>query len=265
MRNLLCQTARLICLFAFLWALLGLEARAEEAAVPKKAVPQEQDAVRVAQFDADDTYDPFADYSEFDEAQDEEADINFFRNGRFVTLGFIGGMRGFTGGLMNMYRTSPAFGLFLSYFFDLRFALQFSFLTSDHGFHVASPNQAANGNVGVTSFGLDIKYYVNTQNVTKGLAKFNPYLIAGFGRVDRTTNLEGVQGFGKEGAMAFDLGLGIELPMMNNKMFFGAQGMYQMVNFQDENTEIVFDNGDKTGKYPNGDSYTVLGILGVNF
>ncbi len=40
--------------------------------------------VQVAQFDADDTYDPFADYSEFDEAQDEEADINFFRNGRFV-------------------------------------------------------------------------------------------------------------------------------------------------------------------------------------
>ena len=41
--------------------------------------------VRVAQFDADDTYDPFADYSEFDEAQEEEADINFFRNGRFCS------------------------------------------------------------------------------------------------------------------------------------------------------------------------------------
>src|SRR4051794_21913065 len=77
----------------------------------------------VAQFDADDAYDPFADYSEFEEAQDEEADINFFRNGRFVTLGFAGGMRGFTGGLGNMYRSSPSFGLFLSYFFDLRFAL----------------------------------------------------------------------------------------------------------------------------------------------
>src|SRR5471030_1901258 len=93
---------------------------------------------RMAQFDADDTYDPFADYSEFDEAQEEEADINFFRHGRFVTLGFIGGMRGFTQGMANLYKPAASFGLFLSYFFDLRFALQFSFNTSDHGFTVTS-------------------------------------------------------------------------------------------------------------------------------
>src|ERR1035437_7876708 len=67
---------------------------------------------RLAQFDADDTYDPFADYSEFDEAQEEEADINFFRHGRFVTIGFIGGLRGFTQGLGNLYTPAPSFGLF---------------------------------------------------------------------------------------------------------------------------------------------------------
>ncbi len=228
--------------------------------------------LRVAQFDADDTYDPFADYSEFDEAQDEEADINFFRNGRFVTIGFTGGLRGFTGGMGDMYQTSTAFGLYLSYFFDLRFAMQFSFLTSDHRFDLTSrtSGKKASGNVGITAFGLDLKYYLNTQNVTKGLAKFNPYIIAGFARVDRTTSLsaEGggnVVGFGKEGAMGFDLGAGIELPMLRNKMYFGAQGMYQMVNFANENTEVQFDLGDRTGKYPNGDSFTVLGILGVNF
>lgn len=223
--------------------------------------------VQVAQFDADDTYDPFADYSEFDEAQDEEADINFFRNGRFVTVGFTGGFRGFTEGLGQMYQSSPAFGLYLSYFFDLRFAVQFSFLTSDHNFRVVSPtsNSIGRGNIGITAFGIDVKYYLNTQNVTKGLAKFNPYFIAGFSTVDRTTSIEGVQGFGKERAMGFDLGLGIELPMLRNKMYFGAQGMYQMINFHNENTEVVFDNNDHTGKYPNGDSWTMLGIIGVNF
>lgn len=223
--------------------------------------------LRLAQFDADDTYDPFADYSEFDEAQDEEADINFFRNGRFVTIGFTGGLRGFTGGMGDIYSSSTAFGLYLSYFFDLRFAMQFSFLTSDHRFDLTSKtsHKKGTGNIGITSFGLDLKYYLNTQNVTKGLAKFNPYLIGGFARVDRTTSLTGVQGFGKEGAMGFDLGAGIELPMLRNKMYFGAQGMYQIVNFSNENTEIEFDLGDRTGKYPNGDSFTVLGILGVNF
>ncbi len=221
--------------------------------------------LKTAQFDADDTYDPFADYSEFDEAQDEEADINFFRHGRFVTLGFIGGARGFTGGLGSMYRPAPAFGLFLSYFFDLRFALQFSFNTADHALTVSSNSQTAHGTVSISSFALDIKYYVNTQNVTKGLAKLNPYLMAGFARVDRTARLQNVDGFTKEGAMAFDLAAGIEMPMMRNKMFFGAQAQYQLVNFPDENTEIVFAKGDHTGKYPNGDSYTLLGILGVNF
>jgi hypothetical protein len=251
------KAAQLILVAVSLFA--GLQAHADQVL--------ELPGLRVAQFDADDTYDPFADYSEFDEAQDEEADINFFRNGRFVTVGFTGGMRGFTGGLGSIYNSAPAFGLYLSYFFDLRFALQFSFLTSDHGFHITSSQsgQKGTGNIGITNFGLDLKYYINTQNVTKGLAKFNPYIIAGFARVDRTTNIEGVAGFGKEGAMAFDLGAGIELPMLRNKMYFGGQAMYQIVNFANENTEIVFDNNDRTGKYPNGDTFTVLGILGVNF
>jgi hypothetical protein len=259
-QNMLNKAAQLILVAAALIAVLvtGAARADEEVKLP---------GFRVAQFDADDTYDPFADYSEFDEAQDEEADINFFRNGRFVTVGFTGGMRSFTGGLGNIYDSSPAFGLYLSYFFDLRFALQFSFLTSDHGFHITSKSsgQKGTGNVGITNFGLDLKYYINTQNVTKGLAKFNPYIIAGFARIDRTTNIEGVAGFGKEGAMAFDLGAGIELPMLRNKMYFGGQAMYQLVNFANENTEIQFDNNDRTGAYPNGDTFTVLGILGVNF
>ncbi len=223
--------------------------------------------LRVAQFDADDTYDPFADYSEFDEAQEEEADINFFRHGRFVTIGFIGGTRNFTQGQGQLYTPAPAFGLFLSYFFDLRFAMQFSYNTSSHSFHVATPSgdKSANGSVSFSDFSLDFKYYMNTQNVTKGLAAFNPYIIGGFGQFTRTTSVENVPGFSKEGAMGFDLGAGIELPMAHNKMFFGAQGMFQLINFPDKNTEIVFDTRQKTGKVPNGDSFTILGILGVNF
>ncbi len=246
--------------FAILMSILCFSALASA-----QAIPGEQ--YRLAQFDADDTYDPFADYSEFDEAQEEEADINFFRNGRFVTVGFMGGTRGFTEGMGTMYQSSPAFGLYLAYFFDLRFALQFSFLTSDHKFQVKS-NQSGvrqTGNIGITSFGLDMKYYLNTQNVTKGLAKFNPYLIAGFTRVDRTTNLANVNGFGKEGAMGFDIGAGMEFPMLRNKMYFGGQAMYQLVNFQNENTMVTFYGNDRTGQYPNGDTYTFLGVIGVNF
>lgn len=246
-----------------LLALLAIalpQAQAEEASKPLK-IP----GLRVAQLDSDDSYDPFADYSEFDEAQDEEADINFFRHGRFVTLGFLGGLRGFTENLGKIYKQGPVFGAYISYFFDLRFALQFSYLMSDHNFSIKKDADSGTGSVSISQFGLDLKYYINTQNVTKGLAKFNPYIIGGFASVQRTTSLKKVDGFGKDNATGWNIGLGIELPMMRNKMFFGAQGVYQLVNFANENTEIEFDSGTKTGTFPKGDSYTMVGILGVNF
>jgi hypothetical protein len=222
---------------------------------------------KVAQFDADDSFDPFADYSEFEAAEDEEADINFFRNGRFVTLGFLGGTRQWTEGLGKLLSSSnPHFGFFLSYFFDLRFALQFSFLTGDHKFFVKSVNATqATGTVGIQNFGIDFKFYMNTQNVTRGLAAFNPYLLAGMSQIFRTTKIDDVVGFGKEAATGFDFGGGIEFPMMRNKMFFGGQFMYQLVTFKNENSQIIFENQEKTGIYPTGDTYTLLGILGVNF
>lgn len=225
------------------------------------------EGVRVAQFDTDDSFDPFADYSEFEAAEDEEADINFFRNGRFVTMGFVGGQRRWTDGLGKLLSSnSPHFGFFLSYFFDLRFAMQFSFMTGDHRFSVRTLDQNVyTGNVGIQNFGIDFKFYMNTQNVTRGLAAFNPYILAGIAQVYRTTSIDGVTGFGKETATAFDGGVGIEFPMMRNKMFFGGQLMYQLVNFKNENTEIRMANGERTGIYPTGDNFTMLGILGVNF
>ena len=68
--------------------------------------------VLLSQFEGDDAYDPFSDYSEFEESAEEEADINFFRNGRFFTLGFIGGYRSFTETLGGITSDAPTFGLF---------------------------------------------------------------------------------------------------------------------------------------------------------
>jgi hypothetical protein len=219
--------------------------------------------------DADDTYDPFADYSEFEESADEEADINFFRNGRFFTLGFTGGYRGFTETMGDIQDGSTAFGGFVSYFFDLRFALQFGFSTSDHRLHFTSPSgKSVTGNVAITNLGLDLKYYLNTQNVTRGLAKLNPYLIGGFSQVYRTTTVAGQPSFGKENSMGFDLGAGIEVPMFRD-VYCGVQAMFQLVNFPDESSEMVLGKDtatpEPTGKYNKGDIVNLSVILGVNF
>ena len=221
----------------------------------------------VAQLEGDDTYDPFADYSEFEESSEEEADINFFRNGRFFTVGFIGGMRFPTSTLGDLYSNAPTFGLFLSYFFDLRFALQIHFLTGDHKIdYTSKQGTKISGNAGITSIGLNLKYYINTQNVTRGLAQLNPYIVGGFSQVYRTATVADQEAFSKEGAMGFDIGAGFEIPMMRNKMYFGGQLAYQLVTFKNENTELKLTNGtESTGVYPTGDFITALMILGVNF
>ena len=224
-----------------------------------------KDSILIAQAEVDESYDPFADYSEFDQSADEEEDVNFFRNGRLFTLGFLAGYRGFTEKLAQIYTGGPTFGLYLSYFFDLRFALQMGFLTGDHPLRVVGPSEVISGNVSITDIAFNLKYYFNTQNVTRGLADLNPYLIGGFSQIYRTTTVAGNADFSKDQAFAFNAGAGIEIPMLRNKMYFGLQANYQLVNFADENKVLLQSDGTKTGVNPRGDSYLILGILGVNF
>jgi hypothetical protein len=221
-----------------------------------------------AETDGDDAYDPFADYSEFEEAADEEEDINFFRNGRLLTIGLVGGARFFTGNLQSIYQSSGAFGLYLCYFFDLRFALQIGFMTSDHSVAVAGQGatpQNINGTVNLTDLSFNLKYYFNTQNVTRGLADLNPYLISGVSQIFRTYMIQTDPNLGKDAAFAFNLGAGIEVPILRNKMYIGGQGMFQYINFADANVDIPQPNGQPSGVKPFGSSYTLLAILGVNF
>ena len=221
----------------------------------------------LAQSEEGDAYDPFVDFSEFEEASEEEADINFFRNGRFFTLGMVVGYRSFTDVLGDIYQPAPNFGLFLSYFFDLRFALQLTFLTGDHNIDFTSPaGNRPRGTASLTSFGLNIKYYFNTQNVTKGLAQINPYITGGFASISRTATVSSETAFSKESTNAFDIGLGIEVPILRNKMFVGLQTTYQLVSFANENSQIVLENGtDETGIFPTGDIINATVVLGVNF
>lgn len=229
-------------------------------------IPPGQRPLLLAQ-DASDTYDPFVDFSEYEEVTDEEADINFFRNGRFFTLGFAGGYQMFTNVLGNLYQNNFSYGFFLSYFFDLRFAMQLTFQTSEHGFAFTSDHgTSVSGSASVSNLGIYIKYYLNTQNVTRGLAQLNPYIVGGLDKVTRTTVVDGEDAFGKESASGFEFGGGIEIPALRNKMYLGVQLTYLLVTFADESSQIVLQNGaDPTGVYPKGDIINLNFVIGVNF
>jgi hypothetical protein len=221
----------------------------------------------LAQTDAgDDSYDPFADYSEFDENSDEEADINFFRNGRFFTVGFQLGMRGFTGELGKLYSSAPTYGLNLSYFFDLRLALELGFNTGDHDFKLQTATDTVTGNVSMTFINLNLKYYMNTQNVTRGLADLNPYIFGGFSEIYRTYTLDGTDGFGRDSTTGLNAGVGIEIPLLRRSAFFGVQAQYRYFHFKDEDSQMIIPaTQNASGVYPKGDSFDIMGLLGLSF
>ena len=225
---------------------------------------------RLAQAD-DDSYDPFSDYSEFDEDSDEEADTYFFKHGRLLTVGFDGGYKGFTGTLNNIYTSGSTYGLFLCYFFDLRFALQLSFATGDYPFSYSTlAGKSTSGSVSFTAVSLDVKYYFNTQNVSKGLADVNPYIILGPTYLSRTytfsssTTNSTLQA--PSTAYGLDLGAGAEFPIMKRKAYFGLQALLRYVNFSDDNSPVyLHDYNAYATQVPSGYQYDVTAILGVNF
>ena len=220
---------------------------------------------------AQESYDPFVDFSEYEEVAEEEADVNFFRNGRFVTIGAIAGYRGFTGNLTKVYEPDLYYGLQLSYFFDLRFALQFSFANGQNGVDFTSPadsSQTLTGNSQSLFIGVHLKYYLNTENVTKGLAELNPYIIGGFSFVNLSSSLSQSEVIGGDNANSFDIGFGMEIPIANNQMYIGFQGVYNIVNFSDEAKEIKLNTGGvahNSGFMPSGDMFHVGLSFGTNF
>lgn len=236
--------------------------------VPSRAQAQsEQKHYLIAQTDPDEAYDPFSDYSEFDEDSDEEADVNFFRNGRFLTVGIAAGYRGFTGNFSDAYSAAPDFGLYLTYFFDLRLAMTLGFQTGDHAVQFKTNADSYTGNVSISSLNFDLKYFLNTQNVTRGLADLNPYILGGVGQFYRTYTLAKLDGYSRDSTMGFDLGAGVEIPLMRKKAFLGLQATYHYVNFSDENKSYISNAGgtEKLDKPLSGDLYDVFFILGLNY
>ena len=222
-----------------------------------------QDGILLAQ-DNYDAYDPFADYSEFDEATDEEADIYFFKNGRFFSIGLVAGYRTLTDTYGQIYEAAPNFGLSLSYFFDLRLAMQVSYITGDHSFNFLVNGDRYSGSLTISGFSFDLKYYLNVQNTTKGISDFNPYIFGGLTQLSRELRRNNAEGTGKDSSMAFQVGIGTEFPMVKNKYHLGFEAIYQYVNFPDEGGYLVVD-GTTTNVRLNGDSIRLQAVLGFNF
>lgn len=247
-------------LFALILSTFSMAAQAQGLLLP-------EGSFQLAQTDPDEAFDPFSDYSEFDEASDEEADVNFFRNGRFFTFGVALGSRNFTGNMGTVYGQGSTYGLNLTYFFDLRSAITMSYMTGDHsvGFTTNSGSFNYTGNVSLSSFNFDYKHYFNTQNITRGLADLNPYALIGFGQFYRSYSLDNWSGIVRDSTMGVNLGAGLEIPLLRRKAFMGIQAAYHNANFGDENSMFIKNGAEKLDRTISGDDFDLLFILGMNF
>ncbi len=217
--------------------------------------------------DPSDTYDPFTDYSEFQDTTTEEADIYFFKHGRLLSIGLLGGMRMLTQKLGQHTRQGFIIGGFFSFFFNMRIAIQFHYTTGIHPFRsleveINDPNRERFvSEMLLSQIGFDLKYYLNTQNITEGLASFNPYFMIGGSSITRRIK------FRNEGTVAdlkrifgFHGGIGIEFPLTLNKIFFGLEVQYQFVKFP-----TIGLGGEQFNLRSPTHVFKGIGILGVNF
>lgn len=227
------------------------------------------------QTEVDESFDPFADYNEYEQQSDEEEDINFLRNGRYLTVAFAAGYRGFLfGGFTQAYRASLTYGAEFNYFFNLQLAMGLSYTISDHAVNFASYSNdnftigrnGYTGSVNLNIIDFHLKYYFNTDNVTKGLADLNPYGIGGTSYYIRKYSLENVLD-STDQVWGFKVGAGIEIPIMKHRAYWGAQIVYRYVQFPDENKERIVENGNERPINPrlNGDVYDITFLLGLNF
>lgn len=217
-----------------------------------------------AQTDPEEAYDPFSDYSEFDEASDEEADINFFRNGRLLTVGLAVGPQMFTDGMAKAYGDGPVMGVYLSYFFDMRLAMSLGLMTSDHSAKLKATSQTYTGTVSFSEVNFHLKYYFNTQNIQKGLADLSPYMVGGFSQITRTYSIVELLTKSSETLTSTDIGLGIEIPLLRRKAYLGIQALYHFASFSDENKAAINSTDPLINKI-NGDFINTQFILGMNF
>lgn len=225
--------------------------------------------------EADESFDPFSDYNDFEQESEEEADINFLKNGRYLTLALVGGYRGFTGGFSQAYTGNIDYGVQFNYFFDLNLALGFGYTTGDNDvafnsyYGSGGVKSSYSGNVNIQIIDIHLKYYLNTDNVTKGLADLNPYTLIGTGFYTRTYNLNREVPADPDKVFGFRLGAGLEIPLVRRNFYLGLQAIYNYVQFPDENKNAI---EEETSNPPylispslNGDIFEIQTILGVNF
>lgn len=200
--------------------------------------------------------DPFGDPANYEFAEDEKEDKEFFHLGRYFMLGVDLGAGVYTGGLGLTNSPGFYFGAHMIYFFDKSLALEIAghFADSLDSIH---PNntQYADIDTNLIPVTLGLRYYFDTQNAPKAIAIANPYIVAGAGgyfRVQTVLDQSGLNLTSTSGTNfgAF-AGAGLEFAIYHKHLYLGVDGRFHYVLFTDSSDTFggVLQPGARAGNY----------------
>ena len=211
-----------------------------------------------------DVYDPFVDYSEFENTEEEQKVIDFFQTGRFLTLGLFSGVKIFTQNMARLYRLGPLGGGYVNYFFGIDFSTQFIVIVNQNRVTLSSGGQTLTGASNFLSLGVDIKYYFSKIRRVKSLSWFQPFLGVGASWSDMTLlGQSGQQGHYQDRGFGIHALAGVEL-LISRSIFIALRYSFHYVTLTKEHVPITF--GDTvTNVTPSGDWMLIIATLGINF
>lgn len=191
---------------------------------------------------------PYADYGAFNEDVEEADYAKFLQYGRFFGISAGFGYHSATGNRGLLWNGGfPMVDLRVHYWFDFQFALDIAFSSASHFFSSGSSTV----NVSMTYFGVDLKYYFNTANLSAPLTFASPYLIVGGGSFSKTEAVLSTNTSEPDSAFGFLVGAGLEFLLAPKKSYFLLEARLYGVGFKDQFSSAPAGSGidDLTGAF----------------
>lgn len=209
--------------------------------------------------------DPFGDPTNYEFAEDEKEDKEFFHLGRYLMLGVDFGLGAYTGGLGRTNSPGLFAGARFQYFFDKSLAIEIRLHYFKSVDQVRGSGQSLDIETTLIPITGGFRYYFDTKNAPKAIALANPYVALGGGVYNRQQTVVGTpSGFtATEDSVTSNFGMnggvGVEFNIYRRHIYLGADIRYHYIMFSDEDQAYVVE-GDRSG-----DVFTSLITLTYNF
>ena len=208
--------------------------------------------------------DPFGDPSNYEFADDEKEDKEFFHLGRYLMLGADVGVGIYTGGLGTVTTPGLLVGAKLLYFFDKSIAFETAIHYTRQTKTLLLKNQSNIIDTTLIPITGAFRYYFDIKNAPKAIAVANPYLVVGGGVYMRQEVV--VAGADAEPASTSSfggfIGGGSEFNIYRKRIYLGVDLRYHLVFFPDEEETY---NGQLAPGTNAGDYFTGLLTITYNF